>query len=315
MSNSISTSIRKSAALLAVLVLLVLVFSLTQDRFFTTPTLVSVLNQIPAITFAGIGMTFVLLTGGIDLSVGSVLALTSAVLGILMGTWHWPAGAAMPVALTVGMACGAISGGVTVAARIPSFIVTLGMLQVARGIALISTQSRPIFIGKAVEGLSSPLVAGGVSAAFLCALMSVGIGHFVLNHTTFGRYCIALGANEQALRLSGVDARWVRLAVFVLCGLCASIAGVIETSRLSTGSPGEARGFELLAIASAVIGGTSLSGGRGSVISTFFGVLIIAVLQQGLVHIGAGEGTKYIITGTVTVLAVCLDSWRSRQSR
>ncbi|MFN5535962.1 MAG: ABC transporter permease, partial [Planctomyces sp.] len=118
--------------------------------------------------------------------------------------------------------------------------------------------------------------------------------------------------NESALRLSGVDCRPLRLMVFVLSGLCASAAGVIETSRLSTGDPGGARGFELLAIAAAVIGGTSLSGGRGSVLSTFLGVLIISVLQTGLAHAGAGEGLRYLITGTITVAAVAVDSLRTR---
>lgn len=314
MATSLSTSIRKSAGLLVVLVLLVLIFGLSLDRFLTLATLRSVLNQIPAITFVAVGMTFVLLTGGIDLSVGSVLALTSATVGVMMGIWKWPFIATVPVAMLVGAACGSLNGAVTVAARIPSFIVTLGMLQVARGLALLSTQSRPIFIGKSVEGLAAPLPGIGVSVAFLLAISFVILGQLVLRQTVFGRYCTALGSNEQALRMSGVDARWVRLMVFLLSGVCASIAGVIETSRLSTGSPGEARGFELLAIASAVIGGTSLSGGRGSVVSTFFGVLIITVVQQGLAHGGAGEGTKYVITGAVTVLAVCLDSWRSRQS-
>lgn len=314
MAGSLSTSIRKSAALLGVLILLVLVFGLTLDRFLTLATLRSVLNQIPAITFASVGMTFVLLTGGIDLSTGSVLALTSAAIGVMMATWQWSFFWAVPAAMLVGAVCGSLNGAVTVVARIPSFIVTLGMLQAARGLALLSTQSRPIFIGRPVEWLAAPMPGLGVSVAFLLAILAVITSHLILRQTVFGRYCTALGSNEQALKMSGVDARWIRLLVFLLSGLCASIAGIIETSRLSTGSPGEARGFELLAIASAVIGGTSLSGGRGSVVSTFFGVLIITVLQQGLAHAGAGEGTKYVITGTVTVLAVCLDSWRSRQS-
>ncbi|MFO0975110.1 MAG: ABC transporter permease [Planctomycetaceae bacterium] len=314
MAGSLSTSLRKSAALLGVLILLVLVFGLTLDRFLTLATLRSVLNQIPAITFAAVGMTYVLMTGGIDLSTGSVLALTSAAVGVMMAKWGWSLPVVIPAALLIGAACGSLNGAVTVAARIPSFIVTLGMLQAARGLALLSTQSRPVFIGRPVEWLAAPISGLGVSIAFLIAISAVVSGHVVLRQTVFGRYCTALGSNEQALKMSGVDARWIRVLVFLLSGLCASIAGIIETSRLSAGSPGEARGFELLAIASAVIGGTSLSGGRGSVVSTFLGVLIITVLQQGLAHAGAGEGTKYVITGTVTVLAVCLDSWRSRQS-
>ncbi|MFN9038176.1 MAG: ABC transporter permease, partial [Planctomyces sp.] len=176
----------------------------------------------------------------------------------------------------------------------------------------LATGSRPQFIGARVEWLSSAIPGAGVSPAFLAAALLVLLAHLTLTRTVFGRWCRALGDNESALRLSGVDCRPLRLMVFVLSGLCASAAGVIETSRLSTGDPGGARGFELLAIAAAVIGGTSLSGGRGSVLSTFLGVLIISVLQTGLAHAGAGEGLRYLITGTITVAAVAVDSLRTR---
>jgi ribose transport system permease protein len=300
------------AALLLVLLLLTALFSFSLDRFFTAATLRAVLNQIPAITVVSIGMTFVLITGAIDLSVGSVLALTSACLGLLMARHQWGLPTAAAACLTVGLMSGLISGSISTLARLPSFIVTLGVMQVTRGLALLATGSRPQYIGARVEWLSAPLNAIGVSPAFLAAAALVLLSHFILTRTVFGRWCRALGDNETALRLSGVDCRPVRLLVFLLSGLCASAAGIIETSRLSTGDPSGARGFELLAIAAAVIGGTSLSGGRGSVLSTFLGVLIIAVLQTGLAHAGAGEGLRYLITGTITVAAVAADSLRDR---
>lgn len=300
------------AALLLVLLLLTALFSVSLDRFFTFATLRAVLNQIPAITVVSTGMTFVLMTGAIDLSVGSVLALTSACLGLLMTKHQWGLPAAGTACLTAGLLSGLLSGSICTFARLPSFIVTLGVLQAARGLALLATGSRPQFIGARVEWLSSPIPGAGVSPAFLAAALLVLLAHLTLTRTVFGRWCRALGDNESALRLSGVDCRPLRLMVFVLSGLCASAAGVIETSRLSTGDPGGARGFELLAIAAAVIGGTSLSGGRGSVLSTFLGVLIISVLQTGLAHAGAGEGLRYLITGTITVASVAVDSLRTR---
>jgi ribose transport system permease protein len=160
-------------------------------------------------------------------------------------------------------------------------------------------------IGERIGGL-------GVSPAFLFALATVGVSQFVLHRTLFGRYCMAIGFNETVVRYSGVGTRWPRIAAFVVCGALAAAAGVIETSRISVVDPNAAIGFELSAIAAAVIGGTSLMGGRGSMINTFFGVLIIAVLQSGLVQMNVSEGAKYVTTGSVIVLAVLLDASRTK---
>lgn len=302
--------LRSSASLGCVLLLMVVLFGVTQDRFFTLATLQSLLNQIPAMMFVSAGMTLVLITGGIDLSVGAVIALTSAILGVLMSQWHWSLAPAVTCALTAAAIAGTVNGLITITARVPSFIVTLGTLQVCRGIAIQLTQSRSQYIGSAIGGFTNHIPGLGLSSAFVVAIAFVAACHFLLTRTVFGRHCVAIGANEPAAKLSGIRIQHPRLAVFVLSAFCAGVAGVIETSRLQTGDPGGAKGFELLAIASAVIGGTSLSGGRGSMISTFLGVLIIAVLQTGLIHAGAGEGTKYIITGTVTILAVAADMFR-----
>ena len=314
MKTSLSATLKNSAGLLAVLVALTVVFSCFLDRFFSPATLQSLLNQIPALTFVSVGMTFVLITGGIDLSAGSLIALTSASLGVLMVQYHWSLLTAVPAVLAIGLLAGLVNGTLSTLGRIPSFIVTLGMLQAARGTALLITGSRMQFIGAAVEPLAKPSPATGISTAFLLSAACVLLAQFVLTRTVFGRHCVAVGANEQALRLSGIHPGRLKIAAFLLSGTCAAIAGVIETSRISTGDPGGARGFELLAIAAAVIGGTSLSGGRGSVLQTFLGVLIISVLQTGLAHAGAGEGLRYLITGSVTVAAVAFDAWRNRNT-
>jgi len=303
-----------SAGLLAALLAEIVVFSLLQPRFLSTATFTAVLNQIPALTVVAVGMTIVLISGGIDLSVGSLLALTGSFVGILMVDHHWEMATSVMVAVLVSTACGMINGAVIVSLKLPSFIVTLGTLQIVRGVCYLITNSRTKYIGAAIEPIAAKIDWLGTSPAFLFALAAVAAGQFVLSRTIFGRYCVAIGNNEAAVRMSGIDPRWTRMAAFSICGFLAGVAGVIETSRLGSSDPNGGGRMELDAIAAAVIGGTSLAGGRGAVISTFFGVLIIAVLKTGLIQIGAGDGTKLVITGLVTVLAVAADSFRTRIS-
>lgn len=298
------------AGMLLALGVLIAVFTCLSPRFLTVPTLTAIINQIPALMLVSVGMTLVLVTGGIDLSVGSVLACSSAVAGVLLADQQCPLWLAVPLSLAVGVVCGAINGIVSVCAGLPSFIVTLGVLQIARGAALLVTRSQTKFIGPSLEMLSGRLPVVQLSPAFLLALSVVVACQFLLRRTVFGRYCTAIGTNEAAVRMSGIDPRSPRITVFIISGILAASAGLIETSRISAADPNAAAGFELSAIAAAVIGGTSLMGGRGSAISTFFGVLIIAVLQSGLSQLGVGDGSKKIITGLVIVLAVVIDSLR-----
>ncbi len=295
----------------AALVALLAIFSLCARNFFTWTTFRTIANQIPDATIAAVGMTFVLLIAGIDLSVGSVLALAGAVLGIALVNWSLPLFLAIFLCLLVGLACGLANGFVIVRWRLPSFIVTLGMLEVARGAAYLVTQSRTIYVGGPIEVVTGTTVLG-LSLPFLIALAIVALGQLVLSRTVFGRYLIAIGTNEEAVRLSGIDPRPYKLAVFIGAGLLAAVAAVIQTARMSSANPNTAIGFELQVIAAVVIGGTSLMGGRGSVVSSFFGVLIIAVLGAGLAQVGAQEYTKRLITGCVIVAAVILDQYRHR---
>jgi ribose transport system permease protein len=298
--------------LLAVLTLLLALFGALSDHFLTRVTLVTLANQIPALAVIAIGMTFVLVVGGIDLSVGSVLALSSALLGSALTTWGWPLLAAVPLALGVGLLAGVANGLLTAGWGIPSFIVTLGMLEVARGCAYLVTGSQSVFIGSPIEGLGAPIRGLGLSPAFLVALLLVIVGQLVLSRTVFGRYMVAVGTNEEAVRLSGIDPRPVKLAVFALSGLLAGLGGVFGAAYLESADPNAGIGMELAAIAAVVIGGTSLMGGRGSVVNSFTGVLIIAVLQAGLAQVGASEPAKRVITGTVIVAAVVADVYRHR---
>ena len=305
-------SIVQYIGLLLVLVLLVIVFSFFSENFFQRSTAISIANQIPDLTLISVGMTLVLVCGCIDLSVGSLLALSSAVLGVLMVDQGWPLWAATCGALLVGGLCGLVNGVISIGFGVPSFIVTLGMLEIARGATKLVSSSQTKYIGAAVEPIGEPFPGLMLSPAFLLALLAVVLGQFLLTRTVFGRYWIAIGTNEQAVRMAGIRSAPYSIGVFVLSGLLCGLAGLAQTSRLSSADPNAAIGIELSAIAACVIGGTSLMGGRGSVVSSFFGVLIIAVLQTGLAQLGVSDANKQIITGSVIVIAVLLDALRSR---
>lgn len=310
-----AAALLQSVGMLAVLLILVAVFSLLSKNFLSAQTVVLIANRIPDLTVISIGLTLVLVIGGIDLSVGSLLALGSATIGVLMVDQGYSLPLAAAACLLITFAAGMINGTITVMAGIPSFIVTLGMLEIARGGAYWMTDSQTKYIGSPIEWISSP-IAGlggwGISPAFLLAIFLVVLFQWVLSRTVFGRLCVAIGTNQEAVRLSGIRDRPYRLAVFGISGLLCGVAALMQTSRLSTADPNAAIGLELAAIAACVIGGTSLMGGRGSVLSTFFGVLIIEVLQTGLAQVGAQDATKRIITGGVIILAVCLDAARAR---
>ncbi|MCS4294303.1 ribose transport system permease protein [Comamonas sp. BIGb0152] len=299
--------------LLLVLAAMVALFSFLSEYFWSKETFVTIANEIPALAVMAVGMTFVLILAGIDLSVGSVLALSAAVAAQAILVWGlnpWAAGA---LGLLCGLLCGAVLGSISVAWRLPTFIVSLGMLEALRGAAYLVTDSRTQYVGDAISGLAAP-IAQGVSAAFVIAIVVVLLGQIVLTRTVFGRYVIGIGTNEEAMRLAGIDPRPIRILVFALTGLLAGLAGLMQSARLEAADPNAGSGMELQVIAAVVIGGTSLMGGRGSVIATFFGVLIIAVLEAGLAQIGASEPAKRIITGAVIVVAVIIDTVRQRRA-
>lgn len=301
-------------ALLAVLVGLVAAFSLATERFFSLATFRTIANQVPEGVIVAVGLTFVLVVAGIDLSVGSVLGLASAVLGLAMLRLGWGVLLGGLLAVLTGLACGALNGLLTVRFAIPSFIVTLGMLEVARGGTYLITRSQTQYVGARVETLAEGALLG-LSVPFLAAVGLVALGQFVLSRTVFGRYAAAIGTNEEAVRLAGVDPRPVKIAVFMLAGALAGIAGIVNTARLGAADPNAGIGFELQAIAAVVVGGTSLLGGRGSVVGSFLGVLVIAVLASGLAQAGAQEPTKRLVTGVVIVAAAIADALRRKSGR
>jgi ribose transport system permease protein len=297
--------------LLVALLVLIIAFSLKTNHFLSLTTLRTIANQIPDAVLVAVGMTFVMIAGGIDLSVGSVLALCGAVLGVALTQWHWPLWLALLACLATGLLCGLANGWITVQWKLPSFIVTLGMLEIARGAAYLMTNSQTMYIGAAVERISAASLFG-LSLPFACAIVAVGVAQIALTRMVWGRYTMAVGANEEATRYAGINPRPIKIAAFALSGLLAACAAVLQCARLSSADPNAGSGAELQAIAACVIGGTSLSGGCGSVVSTFFGVLLIAVLGAGLAQIGVQEPTRRFVTGCVILAAVILDVYRAR---
>jgi len=297
--------------ILASLILLIIFFGAVSENFFSLVTLTTILNQLPALTTVTVGMTLVLIVAGIDLSVGSVLGFSAAVVGVATVSWGLPVSTACLLGLLAGLACGSLNGVLVSYLSLPSFIVTLGMLEMARGMAYLTTNSQTVYIGSTIQEIAFPLPVIGVSGALIFSLVLVIAGQFVLTRTVFGRYLTAIGTNEQAVRMSGIDGRPYRLLVLAISGALAGLGGIFNTAYLGSADPNAGIGLELSAIAAAVIGGTSLMGGRGSVIGAFAGVLIIATLQNGLAQIGVSEPSKRLITGAVIIAAVLIDRWRS----
>jgi ribose transport system permease protein len=298
--------------LLAVLAAMVLLFGLLRESFFSIATLGSVANRIPALALVATGMTLVMITGGIDLSVGSLLGFCGAVVGVMMADWQWGLPLALVASVLLGSAMGGATGSLSVKLHLPSFIVSLGMLEIARGLAFLTTNSQTKYIGADIESLGAPLAGLVISPAFLVSVVIVIVGQILLSHQALGRHWIAIGANQEAALISGVSVDRPRILAHALLGGLTGLAAVFNCSRLGSADPNAGVGFELSAIAAVVVGGTSLMGGRGSVVKSFIGVLIIATLEAGLVQIGASEPMKRVVTGAVIVAAVLADTWRRR---
>ncbi|WP_413727095.1 ABC transporter permease [Sodalis sp. RH19] len=300
--------------LIGALLAMIVLFSFLSDHFLSMNTFSTIANQIPDLMVMSVGMTFVLIIAGIDLSVGSLLALAAAVVSVTYLNLHWNPWLAALSGVALATLVGSLTGFITVFWRIPSFIVSLGMLEMARGAAYQLTDSRTAYIGSIFDYLADPIVLG-ISPSFVIAALVILLGHLALTRTIFGRHLIGIGTNEEAVRLAGINPGPYKIAVFALMGGLSGLASLFQVARLEAADPNGGVGMELQVIAAVVIGGTSLMGGRGSVICTFLGALIISVLAAGLAQIGASEPTKRVITGAVIIVAVVLDTYRSQRQK
>jgi ribose transport system permease protein len=304
-----------------VLALLCIIFGIITPHFATLNNIKNIFTQISINTTLAVGMTFVIIIAGIDLSVGSVMALASVGCAVVLKMEHIPEPIAIILGIMTGMALGALfgffNGIISEKWQVPAFIVTLGMMGIARGVALYVTDARTIFNFPAsfLWLGSGDLFWGTIPVIFIIAVILVLIGQFVLSKTVFGRYILAIGNNEESVRLSGIKTSFYKVFVYSLSGLTAGIAAITYMARMTIANPVLGSGAELNAIAAVIIGGTSLSGGRGSLIGTFFGACIIGVLTNGLILLGVSDFIRQIITGMVTILAVILDSYRQKMAK
>lgn len=290
---------------------LCLFMAITSDQFLTTSNLVNVARQVSINGILAVGMTFVILTGGIDLSVGSVMAFTGTIMaGMMVNTGLSPL-LAVFIGIALGILIGYINGIMVAYAKIPAIIVTLAMMEVSRGLALLYTGGYPLaglpgafaFIGREYVFNSIPMPVVIMIVVYFSA-------YIVLNHLPLGRYIYAIGGNEEAVRLSGVKVKRYKIMAYLISGVTATISGIILTSRLMSGQPMAGVGFELDAIAAVVLGGTDIAGGRGHIFGTLLGALLIGVLSNGLNLMGVSPYVQRVFKGLIIVAAIYYSSSR-----
>jgi ribose transport system permease protein len=311
MKLDVSRILRSYGIVIAFLIICA-VMTILSPVFLTVTNIRNVVRQSSIFGVMAIGMTFVILTGGIDLSVGSVLAIAGAIAaGMLKG------GAGMlPVvalALVIGIGCGLANGLIITIGRIAPFVVTLGMMSIARSLTLIYTKGYPI------SGFSGPFrfIGGGDIASIpfpiIVFALTVVIAWLILTQTRLGRYTYAIGGNEETVKLSGINSNRYKVIVYVISGITAAMSALILTSRLNSAEPVAGQGYELDVIAAVVIGGTSLSGGTGSVWGTLIGALLIGVINNGMNLLGISPYFQLLVKGLIIIGAVLLDRLRQEQ--
>ncbi|WP_173645594.1 ABC transporter permease [Brevibacillus laterosporus] len=288
------------------LFLLVIILSIVSSDFLTVSNIFNVLRQVSINALIAFGMTFVILTGGIDLSVGSTLALSSVLSAGLMASGGDPF-LAIVVGLLAGLVMGAFNGILVAKGNVAPFIATLATMTVFRGLTLVYTEGKPITGLPDSFGLVGKSFFLQIPMPVIWMLLSFVALYFILKHTTFGRHVYALGSNEEATRLSGISTTKVKIWVYSISGLFASLAGIILTSRLNSAQPTAGTSYELDAIAAVVLGGTSLSGGKGWIVGTLIGAMIIGVLNNGLNLLNVSSFYQLVAKGAVILIAVLLD--------
>jgi inositol transport system permease protein len=306
-------SILSKYGIVFILLAMVILMSFLSPAFLNAQNLLNIVRQISFIGIVAMGVTIVIITTGIDLSSGSVIALTS----VMVASFAHPGDSligALALGVGIGVVCGGINGIITAKGKIPSFIATLGMMTAARGLALLYSDGRPIpnlsdsfkFLGKGeIAGVPFPII------------VFVGIGiisHILLSKTKFGKYTYAIGGNANAAKICGINVDRYLILIYIYAGLLSAIAGMMLTARISVGQPSMGVSFELDAIAAAVIGGTSLSGGVGTIPGTIVGALIIGVLNNSLDLLGVSSYWQQILKGAIIVSAVLIDSRKNKKA-
>lgn len=316
-----AADMRQKLLAFASLIVLLAVFSVASPNFAQVGNMMSILQATSVNGVLAIAATLVIITGGIDLSVGTLMTFTAVIAGVVLTWWGMPLPLGVLGAIGAGAAVGLVSGTLVAKAKIPPFIATLGMMLVLKGLSLVISGTKPIYfndtpgfdaiaqgslIGRLIPALPVP---NGVLILFLVA----GATGWMLSRTVLGRYTFAIGSNEEAVRLSGVNVDGWKMAVYAVAGAICGVAGLLIASRLNSAQPALGQGYELEAIAAVVIGGTSLAGGRGTILGTLIGALIISVLTNGLRIMSVAPEWQTVVTGAIIIAAVYADQLRHRR--
>ena len=302
------------------LIVLFLVFSLASPNFLSFDNVVGILLATAVNGVLALGVTFVIVTAGIDLSVGTVMTLSAVMTGVFITNWQLPVPLGLLAGVATGCLAGLVNGTVVAKMKVPPFIATLGMLNVARGLALVLSGLKPIYFNDtpSFNSIAMGSVLGGVVPglqipnAVLIFFVAALVANWLLTQTVIGRYAFAIGSNEEATRLSGVNVDGWKMGIYALAGLFSGLGGVLIAARLNSAQPSLGLGYELDAISAAVIGGTSLGGGEGTILGTVIGAFLISTLTNGLRILSVPQEWQTVITGTIVVVAVYLDIVRRR---
>lgn len=312
----------QKALAFASLIVLLIGFSIASPNFMQTSNMIAILQATSVNGVLAVAATLVIITGGIDLSVGTLMTFCAVIAGVVLTYLGLPLLLGVVAAIAAGAFCGLCSGTFVAKMKIPPFIATLGMMLILKGLSLVISGTRPIYfndtpgfdqisrgslIGEVIPALPIP---NGVLILFLVAIAA----SYILGRTVLGRYCFALGSNEEAVRLSGVNTDAWKMAIYALAGAIVGIGGLLIASRLNSAQPALGLGYELEAIAAVVIGGTSLSGGRGTILGTLIGALIMAVLTNGLRVLSVAQEWQTVVTGAIIILAVYADMVRRNKA-
>lgn len=293
-------------------VLICLGLSFITPKFLTVSNWTIIITQVSINALLAFGVTFVIITGGIDLSLGSMVAVTGIVASLLAHPDDYPVVVPVLAGLLAGIGMGAFNGAVITKSKVPPFIVTLGTMTIGRGLALILSKGRPVSNLSDAFNFIGGGVVWGIPFPIIVLIVAFAVCSIVLKKTILGRYIYAVGGNEQAAKASGIRVNKVKMAVYTICGGLAALAGILLTSRINTGQPNAGAGFELDAIAAAIIGGTSTSGGTGTMTGTLIGALLIGVISNGLDLLNVTSYYQQVVMGAIIIGAVVLDSWNQK---
>ncbi|MCU1412079.1 MAG: transporter permease [Rhodoglobus sp.] len=300
----------------ASLIVIVVFFSIASPHFFTSNNIVSILTAATVTGILALGTTFVIITGGIDLSIGTGMILCGVMAGVFLTYWGWPLWAGVAGAIVFGALLGFVNGVNIAVLKIPPFIATLGMMLIAAGLSLVISGTKPIYFNDqpAFQQIMNLSIIPGARfpLGVLLFILMIVVAAIVLSRTVIGRYTFSIGSNEAATALSGVNVTKWKIIIYSMSGLFVGLAGVLSASRLSSAQPTGGMGLELEAIAAVVIGGTSLQGGKGSIVGTVIGALIMAVLTNGLRIISVPQEWQSVAVGCVILIAVYLDMLRRK---